>query len=740
MSPQLALAPARQAGPIQLDAGGDQSTIPALERLEIAVDRLLAMLARNRDKPTDHGLLRLLCVLCLVSGKDFQMHRLTAMLPATNGPIRADDVIAAMANLGFHATRRRHIWGRLRPDDLPLLFLPDRGEPAVVFRCPSSDGIRLMRVTGPSEPVTSPGRGAIWTFARNEEHQLDKTQRTHTGDAWFRAVLGLFPRVGLALLLTSLAAGFAAVLLPLFTIQTYAQVISLGSAEPLPAFVVGMLLVVTIEALLLTLRKRMLAFTANRIEYLIGTMSFERILKIRASVSARAAVTDQAARLRTVENVRDFATGPAFVSILEMPAAFAALVAIGFLAGWIAVVPVVVIAAHLGVFFQMRRQAQILTNIAAEESTEMQRITIETFEKRDAIREAGLQDLWQERMVGCARRQQSAQMRLRMNGSAAESMSTFVLMAGTMALLVAGTEASWAGTIGPGGLLAILILGLRALTPFHALCLSTGRFEQLRNSVNQINQLMDVPLERDPDRVYAEARALRGAVSLLNAGFRATDTRPVFVGLDIEIEPGDVVAITGANGSGKSTVLKLIMGLSDLSLGAVRIDGTDMRQFAPDELRRKIAYVPQQPILFPGTLRENLQFVRPMASPEKMRRALQAAGLAEAIDLLPGGIDHGLTASDIAGLPPEFTFKFSFAQAMLTESRLLLIDEIPNGLLDGAVGDTLRRFLASNGKRRTVIFVSHRSDFLELAERVIVLRYGKVPSVSTPAKLLTRAA
>ena len=86
MSPQLALAPARQAGPILLDAAGDQSTIPALERLESAVDRLLAMLARNRENPTDHGLLRLLCVLCLVSGKDFQMHRLTAMLPATNGP------------------------------------------------------------------------------------------------------------------------------------------------------------------------------------------------------------------------------------------------------------------------------------------------------------------------------------------------------------------------------------------------------------------------------------------------------------------------------------------------------------------------------------------------------------------------------------------------------------------------------------------------------------------------------
>ena len=736
-----AIAPPAAAPPPPSPAPDDVASatpLSDLQRFELALDRLVAMLGASRGEARRSGPLRLLCAMCLLTETDFHVRHLAAALPAEARALDAGDVVTAMANLGFHATRARGRGAHLRAARLPVLFIPRRGAPMVLFACPDTGAPRILGDEGPSVPVGRLARGESWSFARNEEHQLDKVQRTHTGDTWFRAMLALFPRAGIALLMCSFAAAGAAILLPLFTIQTYAQVISLGSAEPLPAFVVGMLLVVGVEAILLTRRKRILAFLANRIEYLIGTLSFERILKIRASIAERAAVTDQAARLRTVENVRDFVTGPGFVSILEAPTALASVAVMGLLAGWVAVVPVLAIAAHLVVFIQMRRRARVMTSIAADESTEMQRITIETFEKRDAIREAGLQHLWSERMVDSVRRQQRAQVRLRMTGTAAEALSTFVLMTGGIMVLVAGAHAVWAGAIGPGGLLAITILGLRALTPFHTLCLSIGRFEQLRNSVQQINQLMDMVPERDPDRDYVELKSLRGAVSFLNAGFRASDTRPVFVGLDIEIEPGDIVAITGANGSGKSTVLKLVMGLGDLSIGAIRIDGIDMRQLALDELRRRIAYVPQQPRLFPGTLRENLQFARPMATAEKMKRALRQTGLLEAIAQLPGGLDQAIGPEDIAGLTPEFVFKFALAQAVLTEPSLLLIDEIPNALLDGAVGRILKRLIGESGKRTTVIFVSHRTDYLALAERVVALRYGKVPVVSTPATLLAR--
>ena len=734
-----------------------------LGRLELAIQRLEAILLRSPGAETSPSdLRRLFCALCLTSGVNFPLRRIAAALslaPEDAGksatgavqdrPMDERDVVRAMANLGFYARRKGHVpWQKVSTEIGPVLFVPSRRggpngspQPVVLFSCPDTGRLRMIRATAPSEDVTPESglaRGTAWTFTQGEEHQLGKAQRSYTGNSWFAALLATFPGAAAALILVSAAAAIVAVLLPIFTIQTYAQVISLGSAEPMPGFLVGMLLVILIEGALLTWRKQILVFLANRIEYLIGTLSFERLLKIRASISERAAVTDQAARLRTVENIREFVTGPAAVSILEAPASLVAVAVIAILAGPVALVPLVAIAGHLLIFGLVRRHARVMTNIAADESTEMQRMTIETFEKREAIREAGLQHLWSKRMIVCARRQQRAQTRLRMVGSLAEALSAFVLTAGTILTMSAGAQAVWSGVIGAGGLLAITILGMRALTPFHTLCLSVQRFEQTRNSVVQINQLMDMQPEQEEPRPYTEMKTLNGAVSFLNLGFRAADTRPVFVGLDLEIEPGDRIALTGANGTGKTTILKAVMGLCELSLGALRIDGTDLRQLPLGDLRRRVAYVPQTPRIFPYTLRENLSFAAPMAGPEKIAYAIREAGLEEMVANLAGGLNHPLGAAEIAALPTDLVFRVAIAQALLVDSTLLLIDEIPNQLLDGPVGDIVRRLISSTNRRRTVIYVSHRSDFIELAQRVVALRYGKVPVITTPAKLLGR--
>ena len=749
-----------------------------LARLEVAIVRLTGAIdhARGQARPDDAaphsgtGCTRLYAALSLVTGIDQSVRNLLSALPPTgdSAPLTAENAARAMAYLGLAVRRepsRAAATALTRDGEWtggPSLFIPDalNGEPVVVFACPDTGQGRVIGLSGPSRllvPGSSLGPGTLWSFHPADEHRLDASQRAHTGASWFRALLSGFEQAGLALLLCSLGVALVALLIPFFTIQTYAQVISLGSPVPMPGFIIGMLLAIAIEAALLTQRKSIVAFIAARVDYLIGTMSFERLLKLRASLSERSAATDQASRLRTVENIRDFATGPGFAAIMEAPASLCAVAAIAVLASWVALVPVIAILAHISVFALMRRQARIRTSIAADESTEMQRITIETFEKRDVIREAGLSHQWSERMVSCARRQQTAQMGLRLIGARAESLSTLVLISATALLLIGGTRASWAGLIGPGGLLAIIILGLRALTPFHTLCLSVLRFEQLSNAVKQLNTLMDLPTERDPTRIYTDLRAPSGAVTFLNVGFRGGDTRPVFVGLDLDIAPGDKVAITGANGTGKTTILKLVLGLSDLALGALRIDGVDLRQLAANDLRRKIAYIPQSPKLFPGTVRENLLFASPLASVEHLARVVQDCEIEEHLSTISGGLDAPLSAVEIEALPAELVTKIAIGRALLVNARVILIDEVPNGLLDGPVGNLVRKLIVNGGRispdeagpiaagepargRATIVFVSHRSDFLSLAQRVVALRYGKVPTISTPKSLLESRA
>ncbi|MBZ8135423.1 peptidase domain-containing ABC transporter [Afifella sp. IM 167] len=744
MEPERAVAEAEGLPRAELYSGRLPERTLWHMRFRASVHRLETLIRRHRASISDEaGLEPLFCAFTLLLRIDFPLRQLLTALPAEPGPLRVSGLIGALGNLGFYPADARPD-NHLMQTREPFLFLPSGGGAEVVFHCPETGTLERLHADGRIEEVKSArdlAKGKCWTFAlKSESHPLSAVRRSHTGHSWFRALLAKFGRVGFGLVITSMAIAVTSVMLPLFTIQIYLHVISLGSLDPLPAFIVGMGLTVALEAVLLTKRTRILAWVANRIEYLVSISSFERILKIRPSLSERAAVTDQAARLRTFENIRDFITGTAATSLLEIPVSILATFVIAVLAGWLAVIPVLGICAHLALFFLLRREARIRTSIAADESTEMQRITIETLEKRDAIRQSGLQHLWSGRMIESARRQQAAQLSLRTLGSAAEALSMFVLTTCTVFVLCFGTLEVWSGIVGTGGLLAIVILTLRALSPYHVLCLSLQRFEQLRNSIDQLNTLMEVAPERDEEREYTQIRSIEGAVSFLNVGFRSRDTRPVFVGLDIEISQGDVVAITGANGTGKSTILKLVQGMSDLSIGTIRIDGIDMRQLPQEDLRRRISYVPQQPKLFPGSLRDNLLLADPLASEEKLRSALRTAGLLEDIEALPDGLDHPCSESASGDVPSEFLFKFAIAQAILVNGNLFLIDEIPNMLLDGEVGEVVRNLIRSYRNRGTVLFVSHRSDFLDLADRVVALRYGKVPVISTPERLLARAA
>ncbi|GHE06366.1 hypothetical protein GCM10008024_40550 [Allgaiera indica] len=733
-------AAATSTAAVAADAAAETSR--HIDHLSSAIDRLHRLLRRSAWRDcTESRFERLFCALGLLSRRNFTMKRLIAALQNRTAPVSADDVVQGMGNLGFRGGRIAGPVDTLATKRLPVLATAADGSAFVVFDHAgerySIDGAGRIRRFRDDPPTAD--RLSLWSFSLDTEtHPVSKAWRGHTGHSWFRAILTKFSKVGTALVLLSLALALAGVMLPLFTIQIYAQVISLGSLAPLPDLIAGMALVIALEIALLLYRVRVLAWIAARLDYLASVASFARILRIRPALSERAAVTDQAARVRSFESVRSFISGPLFGAILDVPGSLVSIAAIAIIGGWLALVPIAGVFAHLAFYVLLARQMRIASSVAAEETTEMQRLAIETFEKRQAIREAGLQHRWSDRVIRRARREQRAQFLQRMIGGLGESGSTFIMTATSMALLAFGTVLSWGGALGAGGLLAVTILGFRALAPYHVLCLSAQRITQLTNSVRQFNTLMDIPAEEEEKREYTELRRVEGAVSFLNTGFRGADTRPVFVGLEMEIVPGEIIGITGANGAGKTTLLKLIMGMADLSLGAVQIDGVDTRQLRFADLRARISYVPQYPKLFAGTLRENLLFADPLADDAKINKILRVVGLEDEIGALRGGIDHVIGDRPFGS--SAFAFRFAFAQALMIDSRLILVDEIPNGVIDEGVGDLIRALVERARGERTVMFVSHRSDLLSMADRLVALRYGKIPVVNTPTTLIGRAA
>jgi ABC-type bacteriocin/lantibiotic exporter with double-glycine peptidase domain len=209
-----------------------------------------------------------------------------------------------------------------------------------------------------------------------------------------------------------------------------------------------------------------------------------------------------------------------------------------------------------------------------------------------------------------------------------------------LAVVGFGVHLIWNGSITIGALVATMLIIWRILGPLQTMCSMLPRIEQLRNSISQINRLVNVEIERHPTVLKRPIEKLEGHVRLTNVGLRySTEVEPIFVGLDIDVQAGEVIGITGVNGSGKSSLLKLINGLYKPQTGTIRIDDINIRQLEPIELRNYIAYLPQMPNFFEGTIKENLLLVNPLATDEEIDNALILATAMDEIEELEHGRD-----------------------------------------------------------------------------------------------------
>lgn len=719
--------------------GGGRARRPRVDAGRIAPVR--SAIAHNMpETPGREGFAQLFAFLCLASGRDMQLKDLLGAIPADPSLPMGEAVLAAMANLGFEANRIPRRLSRIARLHGPILLLdPDGAAAWVVVDDP--DGQRQAHGADgsvhPAGQAGLPADGSCWTFRADRRlHASSADQRKHTGYSWMRAIVAHLDGIGMTLVITNSALALGAVTVPLLVAAFYSQIMAIASLDPLPYFVLACLATLAFKSMLLTLRARTLAWFANRLDYLVSTASFDRLLCLSPSVSEGAAPKDQAARLRSFENIRDFISGPLAASILDLPIALFAMAALGFLLPSIAAILAAAVVLYLTLFWAIWRRIRVQTSVVADEATEMQRVTIETFEKADLIRQCGLQEQWPELHQRSIAREQKAQAGLQLIGAIGEAGAALFFASAVILLLARMAHLVWAGTLETGAMLAVLLVCLRVLTPFHSICLAVPRFEQARKSLAQINRLMEMKRENEVESIKRQPAPLKGALTFLNLTYRVADTRPVFVGLEIDIRPGELIGIAGANGSGKSTILKLVQGMVDSPLGAIRIDGVDLRQLPLNEVRRRISYVPQNPQLIPGSLRDNLLFANPLATEAQLQRALGLVGLA------PFGwaLDADLFEPGVPPPTTDFRFRLAFAQALLVGSKLWLIDELPNALLNGELGAMLQRLIDAGRGKRTMLFVSHRSDFLCRADRVIALRYGKVPRVLAPNDLFENAA
>ncbi|WP_449235320.1 peptidase domain-containing ABC transporter [Azospirillum doebereinerae] len=628
--------------------------------------------------------------------------------------------------------QRLHFEGRsLRVDlatidasHLPCLF---RGRDGAVHTLLSAgaDGVAAFSGRARAEVTLTTGKGTAYVFAPVDSSAGAGNQN------WVATVLQGFVPLLWAVLGLSAVINLLSIAAPLFTMAIYDKVITTGSIETLITIAVGAVLVVGGDFALRQIRGRALAHAGSRIARSISNATIDRILMLPVGMSERANIGTQIARVKDLESIRDFISQGQVAALFDVPFALFYMAVMAILGGPLALVPLgaVLLTAAIGAAIHPLVRSRTATTARAD--TERQEFFVEMVAKMPALRAIGGLAHWRDRY------DQLSARTARSGHAAANLSATHVALAGLvvpaagLATVGIGAVQVFNGAMTPGALMASMMLLWRVMVPLQTAVTMLPRIEQLRANARQINNLMSIRPEREPRCATLPPRKLKGEVSFSRVSLRyRNDADPALVGVSFTVKPGQIVAIVGPDGAGKSSMLKVMLGLYPPQAGNVRIDGVDIRQMDPIDMRKSIGYVPQASTLFYGTVAQNLRFADETADEAEMRWALSLAGALDEVESLSRGLHTRIGDNQSIRLSPSLTQKICLARAYIRRPRILLLDE-PASRLDFEGDKALHAALTALRGHSTIFLVTHRPSHLTLADSVMTMDAGMIAPAKT---------
>ena len=674
------------------------------------------------------------CLVPLLAAKGWSgpTNAIAEALPHATARMDLTDLRNALSHLGLNTKPIRASLGRLDHRLLPCLFVSSDGTPLVLVGLEDDGYLVFDGAQRRNRTVAGSLSGTAYPFDNAEAPRSASGGKTLLRLARrFRGTISTV--LGLTVLLNVVS-----VLFPMASMVIYDQVIGAGDLHFLVYLCAGVALLVATELALRQTRLRLQSYAAARIEFLLGTSVLSHILHLPAGRIESASIASQAARIKELEQYRDICTGPLGESLIELPSIIIVLCALTLVAGSLVFIPLtalLLLALLVVITSPMLRRRMEAAGRARAERYEF---LVELAARHREIRAAAAEDRWCERHRTLSARSCKAHATAQIGSNLIQTVSQAITIGAGMLTLVVGARSAMAGHLTIGALLTAMLLTWRALAPFQLFLMLLSRFEQMRRSFNDIDQLLRLPLERDPALPPPSVqRRFSGHIAFAGVSLRyRPDQDPALLGVSFSVAPGEIIGISGPNGSGKSTLLKLVAGLCRPQAGAVMIDGMDIRQIDPKELRLAVSYLPQQSKLFHGTIAQNLRIVQPTASDADLHSVLAAAGALDEVLGLHSGLDTRIGDQRNIHLPPGLAQRVAIARTLLRRSPILLLDE-PASYLDRAAEEHLTNTLRSLRGNTTVIFVSHRPSHLALADRVFQLSGGRLLR-ETSSDALTR--
>ena len=541
---------------------------------------------------------------------------------------------------------------------------------------------------------------------------------------WFWSTLKLSLPIYKDVLYASLLINLFVLASPLFTMNVYDRVVPNNAIETLWIFAIGVVIVYIIDTFAKFARTSLLETAAKKSDIIMSSIIFEKVLSLKMS-EIPVSVGSFASNLKDFDSIRSFLTNATMAVLIDLPFSVIFLAVIFYIGGFIVLIPMVTMGLILLYAFFIKQPLKESIESTHEASAKKSSILIEALHNLETLKSLNalnhIQWKWEESTGEIA----SKGLRSKLISASIPTITQLLIQLNTVMIIVAGVYMIADFQLSMGGLIAIVILTGRTLAPMGQVAGLITNYENAKTSYDTINEILARPSERPEGKQFVTAPEFSGEIEFVDVTFTYPGADiPALKNISFKIKPQDKIAIIGRIGSGKSTIQKLILGLYEPDSGQILIDGIDIKQIDPADLRKHINYVSQDVMLFRGTVRDNIAFRASHATDGSIIKAAYISGVSEFVKKHPKGYEMtvGERGTGLSGGQKQ---SIGIARSLLLDSPIVMMDE-PSNAMDQVTESKLLKNLQTHLKEKTVLVVTQKMNVLQIVDRVMVINEGRL--------------
>lgn len=512
---------------------------------------------------------------------------------------------------------------------------------------------------------------------------------------------------------------------PLFIMNVYDRVVPNGAIASLVALSVGLLLAIIFDFILRTVRSRIIDMTGKKLDVVLAANIFEHILSVKMA-QRPTSVGILANQIREFDSVRDFFTSGSVVSATDLLFAVLFVAVLYLIAGPLAWIPLIMLPIMIVVGLILQRPLDRAMKQLQAESAARHGVLVESLAGIETVRatgaEARMQTAWERSVAATARSGEDVHFWASLALTSANTAQQLT----TLLMIVIGVFLILDGKLSVGALVAASMLAGRVLTPISGIAAVITRATQTFASLKSIDRVMSLERERPLERNYVARKIVDGSIAFENVTFRYPQgAENALEKISFKVAPGERVGIIGRVGSGKTTVGRLLTAFYEPSDGRILIDGVDVRQYDPADLRAGVGFALQDTDLFFGKLRDNIALGKTDATDAEVLAAARLAGVEAFIAGHPLGYDMPISEGgrSLSGGQKQ---AIGLARVLLRQPKVLFLDE-PTAHFDvRSEAEFIERLKALAARDMTIFVSTHRLSLLGLVDRLLLFDKGRL--------------